>query len=294
MKKLNNLLAATDFSAAGNLAAARACQLAENLSSQLELIHVFNLQALQQLQDWLEGEQRNSLRDKLRHQAREELDNLSTSLTQQYGGHPAARLLEGTASSTIAAQADAKQSDLVIVGAHGAGHLHELLVGSTPIKLLKHLRCPLLIVRQTTEPAYRRILVPIDITLESFAHLQLARELAPEAQIIALHVFELPFEGRLRMAGIEERQLQELIASAHQQAQEKLQAQVQQIAGEQIHCAVVHGEPSRGIVQYAREQDCDLILLARRQQHPLQEMLLGSTSRHVLHESACDVLISTS
>ena len=46
MKKLNNLLAATDFSAAGNLAAARACQLAENLSSQLELIHVFNLQAL--------------------------------------------------------------------------------------------------------------------------------------------------------------------------------------------------------------------------------------------------------
>ena len=52
---------------------------------------------------------------------------------------------------------------------------------------------------------------------------------------------------------------------------------------------VVIGTPKHEIAQYARDHQCDLIILGSHGRHGLG-LLLGSTANGVLHEMPCDIL----
>jgi nucleotide-binding universal stress UspA family protein len=56
-------------------------------------------------------------------------------------------LLEGPPAEAILAAAEARQSDLIIMGTRGLGKLAGLLVGSQSQKVLSHANCPVLLVR---------------------------------------------------------------------------------------------------------------------------------------------------
>lgn len=46
------------------------------------------------------------------------------------------------------------------------------------------------------------------------------------------------------------------------------------------------------LVDHANKRDCDLIIVGDRRESILARMLLGSTSRHVLRQAPCSVLIA--
>ena len=46
------------------------------------------------------------------------------------------------------------------------------------------------------------------------------------------------------------------------------------------------------IIEQEQEQDCDLIVVGKRGQHFVEELLLGSTTTHVLTEAQGDVLVA--
>jgi universal stress protein A len=52
---------------------------------------------------------------------------------------------------------------------------------------------------------------------------------------------------------------------------------------------VVVGTPKREIGQYARDNNCDLVVLGSHGRHGIG-LLLGSTANGVLHDMPCDVL----
>ena len=52
-----------------------------------------------------------------------------------------------------------------------------------------------------------------------------------------------------------------------------------------------HGDAPRLILEQEQEQDCDLIVVGKRGLHIVEELLLGSTTKHVLMEAQSDVLI---
>lgn len=56
-------------------------------------------------------------------------------------------ILEGDAAEAILNVADARKSDLIVMGSRGHGGLTGLLVGSTSQKVVAHAHCPVLIVR---------------------------------------------------------------------------------------------------------------------------------------------------
>ena len=63
----------------------------------------------------------------------------------------------------IAERANAAGAGLIVVGVSGEGSLsHELAIGGTAIKVLRQCHCPVLVVRNPSETAYRRILVATD------------------------------------------------------------------------------------------------------------------------------------
>jgi nucleotide-binding universal stress UspA family protein len=53
----------------------------------------------------------------------------------------------GHAAELIAEMADSGQFDLVMLGSHGHGALHSLVMGSVSAKVLAHCKAPLLLVR---------------------------------------------------------------------------------------------------------------------------------------------------
>lgn len=56
---------------------------------------------------------------------------------------------------------------------------------------------------------------------------------------------------------------------------------------------VLNGDASSHIVEQEEEQDCDLTVISKHGQNMMEELLLGSVTKHVLTESAGDVLVST-
>jgi nucleotide-binding universal stress UspA family protein len=55
---------------------------------------------------------------------------------------------------------------------------------------------------------------------------------------------------------------------------------------------VLEGPPARAILEVARTQRCDLIVMGARGLGPLGAMLLGSVSTRVVHEAPCPVLLT--
>ena len=54
---------------------------------------------------------------------------------------------------------------------------------------------------------------------------------------------------------------------------------------------VVHGDVSQRILEYEQELDCDLIVVGKHGAGVFEELLLGSTTKHLLAESQSDVLV---
>jgi len=136
--------------------------------------------------------------------------------------------------------------------------------------------------------AYRRILVPVDLTEDSTPVAERARHLAATfgAAVELLHVVEfVPVEpmGETLMPAVA------IEAELVQRARERLAALAATLG---LAAAAVHveaGNVKAGIIRIARERDIDLIVLGSRERHGLS-ILVNLTEDAVLHGAPCDVL----
>lgn len=138
-------------------------------------------------------------------------------------------------------------------------------------------------------------MMPVDFSQWSASGLDLARSVAPGAHLVLLHAYEVPFEGKLPLAGVDGVAIDKYRSQAQQRASQQLHA-VAAAAGlrpaDWTPC-VLNGDASSHIVEQEEEQDCDLAVIGKHGQNMIEELLLGSVTKHVLAESTGDVLVST-
>lgn len=209
---LQTLLAATDLSAPSRHAALRGALLAQQHGAGLEILHVLPTRALDELRHFLDAEG-DSLQARIRAQASDTLVQWAEELGAPRGMRVHAELREGAVINAIAARAAALRADLLIMGAHGQNHMRHWLLGATSERLLHTISISLLAVKQTPRRDYQSVLVPVDFSPWSRAAIDLARAVAPQAALVLLHVYEMPFEGKMRFAGIAE-----TVIHAHREA----------------------------------------------------------------------------
>jgi nucleotide-binding universal stress UspA family protein len=219
---------------------------------------------------------------------------LAAEIEARHAVQPELHLVVGNVLAEIASHADAIDADLLVMGARGAGFVRELLIGSTTERVLRKTTRPLLVVKQMAHEPYRRVLVPVDFSSRSLESLRLAQRLAPQAEYVLLHAFEVPFEGKLRYAGVEESALSSLRINARREATAKMNDLVAEAAVDEnrVRRIVVHGEASIQVLEQEQAQDCDLIVIGKRGQGLIGELLLGSVTKHILAQSAADVLVA--
>jgi nucleotide-binding universal stress UspA family protein len=152
----------------------------------------------------------------------------------------------------------------------------------------------MLVVKQAAQRSYRTVLVPVDFSASSLPAMRHARAVAPDARIVVLHAYEVPFEGKMRFAGVEEKAVARYRLAAAQHAERQLNDLFAQ-AGWQEHEAkqlLLHGNPLLHILEQEQEYACNLIVMGKQGENPIETVLLGSMTRHVLWQSQCDVLVS--
>jgi nucleotide-binding universal stress UspA family protein len=303
MTSLRTLLAATDLSAPATRAVERAFELARRRHAALTVLHALDLSAIERLQAW-EGLDGAGLAQRLLDEAQDALTREVGSLGEKWGLSAQAVVAAGAVLPTISTQADRVDADLVIAGARGAGVFGRLLVGTTVERLLRRTRRPLLVVRREVTGPYDRVLVPMDFSPWSAAALALARAVVPDATLTLLHAFEAPFESKLRYAGVDGAQIDAYLATARDEAWRALRTLARaaqsdpdaapgEAQGITIDCVVKHGAPGAVIEAEAERLGCDLIVVGKHGRGVLEDMLLGSVTKHVLAESDVDVLVAT-
>lgn len=293
MTAFQRILVATDLSAPARRAAERGALLSRQSQAALDLLHVADLSPLDQLRQWLPG-QAQDMPQRVLEAAQAQVQALADLLLQRHGVQVSTHVRTGTVTNELVHIVKNLQADLLVCGARGESVVRHLLLGTTAQRILRTTPCPVLVVKQSPHEGYRRVLVPVDFSDASLGTLQLARRIAPNAELVLLHAFEVPFEGRLRYARVEEDTLAHYRTVARQVAAEKLEAlRVQAgLADEECHCIVQYGDPALRAVEQEQDQDCDLIVMGKHGEGPVADLLLGSVTKHVLAESQCDVLVS--
>jgi nucleotide-binding universal stress UspA family protein len=256
-------------------------------------MHVLPGEPLAQIRDWLGAASvpEQKMRDEAERQLRELADELASARhvhvsTQHAAGSPFDEILR------VADQLDAR---LLVLGARGVGFLRRLVLGTTSERLMRRTGRPLLVVRQTPHEPYRRVLVAADFSPWSREAVTLARRVAPNAHLVILTAFQVPFEEKLHFAGVDAATVEMYRQQARAQARQRVFALADEagLSPSQWEPCVVEGDASLRIVENEQSHDCDLIVLGKHGQSATADLLLGSVTKHVLAEGSADVLVST-
>jgi len=205
---------------------------------------------------------------------------------------------EGGVANQILAFAGAEGADLLVLGTHGRGGFERWVLGSVTEKVLRKAGCPVLTVpRPAAGPPpvgsalFRGILCPVDFSAPSLRALGYALSLAQEAdaRLTVLTVLESLPDEFLR----EQRHfsIEEYRRFVIQDTREQLRKAIPEEARNwcQPEELLTEGRAYKEILRVAREQPADLIVMGVHGRNPIDIMLFGSTTQHVVREATCPV-----
>ena len=189
-------------------------------------------------------------------------------------------------------------ADLLVLGTHGHGPLHDLTLGSVAEKVLRRATCPVLAVPPAVEEEagpllFGTIVCAVDFSEPSRSALRYALALAREADahLIVAHVCEdLPADESLAASRHPGREFQ---AGKRAEALERLRgfhALEKRDAAVPREDVVLAGKAWRGLSRLCRERGARLAVVGVHGEVPLGERIFGSTAHHLVREGACPVL----
>ncbi|WP_334133531.1 universal stress protein [Tepidimonas sp.] len=289
------IVVASDFSTAAARAQQRAVQMARECRAPLVLVHILPQDGWSVLQNWLGA---GVSTEAVAAAARDSLQAQAAAAGQRGDIEVRAVLLAGHPVQTLATLASATQARLLVVGALGQGsvgaQVRRLLLGTTAERLLRKTTRPMLLVRCDAGQPYRRVLVPVDFSPWTEPALDWVDALLPHAHVRLLHAYRVPFEEKLRFAGVP----QEVIARYRDKTRERAFAQLQALAQARgwtparYVLQMQEADAAPAIVEAAQSHDCDLVVIGKHGTSAAEDLLLGSVTKHVVAEAPCDVLMS--
>jgi nucleotide-binding universal stress UspA family protein len=292
MPQLQRVLATTDLSAPARHAAGRAALVAQYVGAALHVVHVISDPVLGSLRRLLEGSPED-VELRLRGKIDRDVAQLGEHLAQTLGAAVTADVVTGPLIAGILGHAAANRADLLVLGAQGASFMRHLMLGSTAERLVRKSDLPLLVVKQPPHEPYRRVMVAVDFTPASLAALDLARAVAPHADIVLLHAYDVPYENWMQSVEVGEDAMRHYQQAARQRALQETQAFLESagLTVADLPTVVLKGDPTLRILEQEQELDCDLIVVGKQGETVPEELLLGSVTKHVLRQSQSDVLV---
>ena len=204
---------------------------------------------------------------------------------------PVKKVLQlGDPAEIIISTAEARQTNLIVLGARGLGTIKEQMFGSVSHRVMTHAPCSTLIVKDSLRKI-QRILIPLAHQEDGDAIVTFfeTRPFRAPVHVTVMHV--VPFAQPVWPVGamIPENFQQEIMAHG-EQFTEEVAAKLRNLGHEAKGIAVL-GAPSTSIVDKVKETKADLIVMRSQSRSGLSRFLLGSVSHSVVHHTQCSVLL---
>ena len=293
MIAITRVLCPVDFSEISQHALDHAAAIAHWYRARLTLLHVFVTRPTMDAPPLvLEDPDRERLTKSIREMAARVPSDVSVDVHVEQAEH---------VHNEILGQLAATNADLLVLGTHGRSGFQRWFLGSVTEKVIRKAACPTLVVppRALDIPPdspvqFKRILCAIDFSESSLSALAYALNLAEEADahLTLLHVIEIPPELRENPMA-PDFDIDRIHAAARAEALRRLRDLIPDQARTYatVETAVVEGGAYRHVLQRTAEEQADLIVMGVHGRSPLDLLLFGSTTHHVIRAAACPVLI---
>lgn len=216
-------------------------------------------------------------------------------IEEMFGGanvHLQRILREGRRGDTIVDVATELKTDLIVMGARGRSPVSRLLLGSTSDFVATHADCSVLVVRPTgIRQAKRplRVALGYEESKPAQAALEEIREWGwgGETEIHVLTAVRF-IPGVAHSDELEFRSVKTAAMAAAERAAHQLRDVAPHIRAQLIE----NPHAGEGLVAFAEDHHCDLLVIGETRRNPLERVLMGSVSRFVLRHAPCSVWIA--
>lgn len=293
MDKLRSILVGVDFTPGSAASLRQASRLAQATgNAMVRAVHVINTHVVIDLQHALSPMQKT-----IQASLEAEAKRAWTKFEQEIVGHHTAELVirVGNPTSAILDEVDAVAADLLVLGVHRDEDSHEG-AGMVAGACVRKAKSRVLLVRPEQSGPFKRVAACVDFSeVSRSAVIEGARVARLEgAALDIVHVFE-PAWRQLSYFGSMSENSPKLQADSRAQILAKLQQFCEplksELAGLPHEFKIEeHRSAGRGIIEYAKKNNVELIVLGTQGRSNLRDVLLGSTAERVLRLTPCSML----
>jgi nucleotide-binding universal stress UspA family protein len=289
---MDRILCPADFSPYSFRAADYALALARAYQGEVHFLHALPRPLLPDVYPYLP--EPVPLDPKVRELARDRLDAF-VALSRVEGVKTRMSVVEGEPAASILETAKSEHTSLICLGTHGRSGLERLMLGSVTEKVMRKATCPVLTVSQPreegppTEAPFKNIVCAVDFSMTSLKAVEYSLSLAQEAggRLTLFHALEW-------VPGERGEDPPSVFRDYRVRMEEEMQNRLERIVPDEAksYCKVVvrTGRAYRELLTLAREFGAELIVMGVRGRNPLDLMLFGSTTAHVVRHAECPVL----
>lgn len=277
---MKRILVATDLSERSDRAIDRAILLARHFRATLTVVHVIDEDLPASVADKQQRAAKASLRDHLASIAGAK--DLEIAMTVDFGKD----------WTGILRQADAEESELIVLGLHRETGMEGLFRGTTVERVVRNGDVPVLVVKNRAARDYGKVVVGIDFSVYSQRALDFATGFAPDARTYLVHAYDIPFRSYLSTSDPEsevsqrhDAQITGMIGQEMTHFLAGLQAKPAR-----MNTVTREGGPQEVIRGQVSELGADLLVLGTHGRTGVAHALLGSVAEGFLTDPPCDVV----
>jgi nucleotide-binding universal stress UspA family protein len=280
----SRILAAIDETPPSSAAVDLAIGLARRFGSELAICTAIDAQVIADLNEIV------------RDQARALLEDASAK-ARAAGVRVETEEIAGTAS-TVADFAREKGADLIVLGTHGRHGIARMVLGSTAAGVIAATRIPALVTKAplaegaATRP-FAHVLVAVDDSDPSDAAVAAAIDLAArdrarvtfcsvvESNALAIRAVEIGYDPNDAIAE----------GRAHAQGLVDAALAAARARGVEARGEIAAGNPAQALLDVARAENADLVVVGSHGRRGLQRLFVGSVAEGVARDSDVPVLV---
>ena len=203
-------------------------------------------------------------------------------------------VLEGDAANCVVETAVSEQADLIMMGTHGRSGVSRILLGSVTQKVWHHAPCPVMAIRDG-QPI-QNILIPVNQTMLA-EHALDPGFIVGGALLAQVHLLivsqdaALIWEDEIKLPPGEKPFREKLVADLFNQEGAYLHDLEERYQTKRPITAVRSGDQTDAILDYARENNIDLIVLTDQSRSGVRRWFQTSNTDKVMRESLSSLLV---
>jgi len=272
------VVAAVDVTPLGRRVAERARLVAEQLGAEMEILHV-----LEPLSDAY-------LHDGVIKLVRDHRTGEAEEMARWLGGRAEipVRLTVARGSPVWEIVKAGKGARLVVVGASPVDHPR---LGPVSARVAETSWTDVLVVRRQPRVPYRRVVAAVDLSELSAAAVDLALELAPDADLSLVYALPSRHDGLMARAGMFPEEIDSSSRRRLAQAKEAMAKFVARWPEGRVRTVVEHGPPAQVVEEVVRRRSADLVTVTNRGAGATKLVLMGTVAGRILQAVPCDVAV---